>query len=99
MKAALVAVLCIALWGAEAQATPVSDDILNGEYKSCMAGEDPQKSPERHQYCLCVRDSMKGWSMEAYGKLAEEESKATDAAHMPDQLKQIGNACMAKIAH
>lgn len=99
MRAVLAVFLCMAALAGPARAASIPAEVLDKDYASCMAGEDPQKSPERNHYCLCVRDSMKGWSLEAYGKLAEQESKAHDAAHMPAQLQQIAKACIAKVMH
>ncbi len=56
-----------------AYADPVPEYALDKDFTSCMGGEDPAKDPPRRDYCNCIRDSMKGWTMEEYGQMAMEE--------------------------
>jgi len=82
-----------------ALAEPIPDYVLDKDFISCMGGENPEQDPQRREYCLCVRDSMKSWTLEEYGQTAEEETKAHTAAQEPGRLQDIAKACIAKVLH
>lgn len=80
-----------------AHAEQVPAYALEKDFENCMGHENPQKNPERAEYCDCVRNSMKDWSMEAYGQLAMEGAKAKNASEEPAQLQEIAKACVTKV--
>jgi hypothetical protein len=80
-------------------ADPIPPYMLDKDFTSCMGGENPQQDTQRRDYCLCVRDSMKDWTLEEYGQTAMEESKAHSAAQEPAKLQALAQACIAKVMH
>lgn len=96
MKTALVICLAMVIGVSAAQAEPIPDYVLEKDYTSCMGGETPQQDPARQQYCLCIRDSMKNWTLDEYGQVATEGAKAHEAGQEPAQLQDIAKQCIAK---
>jgi hypothetical protein len=96
-RAVFAAFLLILVASAGLRAEPIPEMVLDKDFTSCMGGETPEKDPQRAQYCQCVRDSMKNWSLEDYQQLAEQESKARNAQEMPASLQEIAKACITKI--
>ncbi len=82
---------------ASAQAEPIPEYALDKDYQNCMGGESAQKDPERSAYCNCIRDSMRGWSLDEYGALATQESKAANAQQTPQKLEDLAKTCIAKV--
>jgi hypothetical protein len=79
-------------------AEPIPDYVLDKDFISCMGGENPEQNIQRRDYCVCVRNGMKAWSMEQYGQMALAESKGiTSAAQEPPLLQQLAQACIAKV--
>jgi hypothetical protein len=80
-----------------AHAEPIPEYVLDHDYVTCMGGENPAKDPQRANYCACVRDSMRSWSLETYGAVAEAQSKAQNAQQVPSQIATLAKFCMQKI--
>jgi hypothetical protein len=90
--------LSLLLSCATAQAEPVPEYALDKDFQNCMGGEAPQKDPQRAEYCNCIRDSMKGWSLDEYGAVATEESKAGGSTqNVPQKIAELAKSCIAKV--
>jgi hypothetical protein len=97
MKKTLLILLCMGAFISAAHADTVPEYALDKDFTACMGGETPQKDPQRAQYCNCVRDSMKSWSVQEYEQVASEGAKAHDAAQEPAKLQDIAKACITKV--
>jgi hypothetical protein len=80
----------------DARAEPVPEFALDKDFQNCMGGETPQQDAQRAQYCNCIRDSMKGWSLDEYGSVAEQ-SKTVSTQQAPKPLMDIAQACISKV--
>ena len=98
-KTMLAVFLGVLVLASAAFADPIPAYVLDKDFTSCMGGENPEQDTQRRDYCLCVRDSMRNWSLEEYAQVATGESKAKTAAQEPVQLQLIAKACIAKIVH
>lgn len=96
MKKMFAILFCMAmlLSAAHAQTASQSADALT---QSCMGGEDPQKDPERAQYCACMRESMANWTDEDFKQVAAEAAKAHSAGQEPTKLQELAKACITKV--
>lgn len=82
---------------APVQAEPVPGHVLDRDYLSCMGGQNSKQDPVRSTYCNCVRDGMRGWSLEEYGEIAQQQQKAYSAEQVPAKIKDIAEACVKKM--
>ncbi len=97
-KHLLVFGLCLMASVAHADSTLVPDDALDTDYKACMGGNTPDPDPQRKEYCLCIRDSMKNWTVDEYAETALQGAKAPhDAEHQPPKLQDVAKACIDKV--
>jgi len=90
--------LCLLVFGfcalanaAHAEAIP--EPYLQKEYDSCMGGD---KDPQRAQYCECVRNGMRSWTVDQYGAVATE---AKEGKGTPDQVAALAKTCIAQVLH
>lgn len=75
-----------------AYADPIPDFMLEKDYAACMGGENPAQDPTRNNYCLCIKNSMKNWDLNAYENLLMQQ--ANDPQQIPAQLQQLAKACI-----
>ena len=97
MKKALTVFLCFLAFVSAAQAEPVPAYMLNKDFESCMGGESAQQDPERNQECNCLRDTMKGWTLDEYEGLLLEEAKTRFTGEQSPKLQEVVKACVAKV--
>ena len=78
-------------------ADKVPAEALDKDFTACMGGQSPQQDPERGEYCTCIRNTMKDWSVEQYEQVAMEGSKAKTADQEPQKLQEIAKVCISKV--
>jgi uncharacterized membrane protein len=74
-------------------ADTVPEEVTRIDYEKCV-GDD--KSPEKIQYCNCIRNATGQWSMEEYGEVAAEAEQTQKA---PQKLVDMARTCLAQIHH
>jgi hypothetical protein len=84
---------------AAVSASPVPEYALDKDFQNCMGGETVLQSPQRAQYCNCMRQGMKNWDLDTYGNVALEQSKARDAQQVPAQIAEMARGCLANALH
>lgn len=90
--------LILTLAAATAHAEAIPEYALEKDFQNCMGGESPQKDPQRAEYCNCVRDGMRSWSLDEYGAIATQESKnGGSAQNAPAKLTDLAKACISKV--
>jgi hypothetical protein len=87
----ILAGLC--LFAAAAHAEQMPDNLLQKDYDNCMGGE---KDPQREQYCECVRNGMRSWTVDEYGNVATE---AKNSSATPAAVEALAKSCLAQIFH
>ncbi|MDX2027352.1 MAG: hypothetical protein SFW62_01800 [Alphaproteobacteria bacterium] len=99
MKNILIAsVILIACMGTlTAQAEPIPSTVLDRDFMSCMGGKDPKQDAVRNTYCSCIRDGMRGWTLEGYAEIAQQQQKAYSADQVPAAIKEIAEGCVARM--
>ncbi|MDP9127390.1 MAG: hypothetical protein M3N08_03900 [Pseudomonadota bacterium] len=98
MRVALAGLFWLLTLPIPVSAQTIPPAVLDKDFATCMAGADLHKDFRRREYCACIRDSERNWTLDTYGRVALEASKARDAAHMPAQLQEIARVCNARVA-
>jgi hypothetical protein len=81
-----------------ARAEPIPDGMLDKEYTTCMGGETAKTDADRARYCLCVRNAMKSWDLDTYGKVASEQAaKGNNPENVAPQIQDIGKSCIQQV--
>jgi len=96
-KSVLALALGLCLVTVAVRAAPVPQEALDKDFTACMGGEDPDKDTQRRDYCLCVRDQMKNWTLDEYGEVAAAGAQTQDAKQAPAQLKTIAKTCIDQV--
>jgi hypothetical protein len=91
---------CVMAAPALADDTPMPDEYLQKDYENCMGGETPQSSPERAQYCQCIRDGMRHWTVDQYGSAATQLAQSQGkGGSEPSSVLGLAKSCMQKALH
>jgi hypothetical protein len=99
IRVVLLLVLGLALLPLSAKAMP--DEYLQKDYENCMGGQSEQQVPDRAQYCVCVRDGLRQWTIDDYGAIATEAQQKQGQANapVPVQVAALAKSCIDKILH
>ena len=92
----LVGIFCASVIASSARAELMPDEALQKDYDNCMGGKTAEEEPEHAQYCDCVRDGMRKWSVDDYGAVATE-AKTSQAT--PDKIADLAKGCISQILH
>lgn len=79
-----------------AHAELMPDEYLQKDYDNCMGGQTAHTDPQRGQYCECVRNGMRQWTVDEYGAIATE---AKDTKGTPDQVAALAKTCISQALH
>ena len=92
-------IVCLLAFGfcwiaALAHAEALPPEVLNSEYQNCMGGESNAKAPMRANYCACVIDKMKSWTMEESLGLAQQ---IQGSQQPPDKIAALAKSCIDQV--